>query len=453
MASEYKNELGKEELYTLKTLKSPDSGRIMAKWLIGMFFAFLLGLLLPWQQNIRGKGKVTAFTPALRAQTIESAIAGRIASWNISEGEFVNAGDTILTLSEIKDKYFDPNFLMRLQEQITAKENSIKSKQTKAEALKRQVVALNDGLIAKLAQAKNKLIQAQYKLTSDSVDYQAEKIRFVNFENQFSRNKTLYEAGNIALTKFQDFESKYQESKMKVVSAENKYLESKTELINSRVNINGTQAEYQDKISKAESDLNATLSDLYDAEAGISKLRNENTNMQIRNQQYQILAPQDGYIVKAIKAGIGETIKQGEAVASIMPLNQDMAVELYVQAMDLPLLSVGRKARIEFDGWPALQFSGWPSVSVGTFGGIVKVIDRTNSKGGQFRVLIVPNPNEEVWPDLIRQGSGVKGWVMLDNVSVGYEIWRQLNGFPPNLYEEPGSEEKVDTSYSEKDKS
>jgi adhesin transport system membrane fusion protein len=181
-------------------------------------------------------------------------------------------------------------------------------------------------------------------------------------------------------------------------------------------------------------------------------LRNENTNMQIRNQQYQILAPQDGYIVKAIKAGIGETIKQGEAVASIMPLNQDMAVELYVQAMDLPLLSVGRKARIEFDGWPALQFSGWPSVSVGTFGGIVKVIDRTNSKGGQFRVLIVPNPDEEVWPDLIRQGSGVKGWVMLDNVSVGYEIWRQLNGFPPNLYQESESEGDVSATNDKKEK-
>jgi hypothetical protein len=34
-------------------------------------------------------------------------------------------------------------------------------------------------------------------------------------------------------------------------------------------------------------------------------------------------------------------------------------------------------------------------------------------------------------------GSGTKGWVMLDNVAVWYEIWRQLNGFPASLYEAP----------------
>ena len=159
-----------------------------------------------------------------------------------------------------------------------------------------------------------------------------------------------------------------------------------------------------------------------------------------------MISPQSGYVVRALRAGIGETVKEGESIAQIMPENFEMAVEMYVEAMDVPLIGLERKVRIEFDGWPALQFSGWPNVSVGTFGGIVRVVDRVNSKGGKFRILVTPDPDEEPWPEQLRMGSGTKGWVMLNNVPVWYEIWRQLNGFPPSLYDAPedGSEKKLE---------
>lgn len=437
------------QLYTLKTLKTPSAGRILARILMSLFGVFLIILFVPWQQNIRGAGDLTAFAPQNRPQSVESAIAGRIASWNIREGQFVNKGDTILTLTEIKDKFFDPELLTRLQEQLTAKQEAIGSKKLKAEALRTQIKALKEGASIKNLQTTNKLTQAELKLVSDSIDYESEKVRFQNFKNQYERNKVLYEAGNIALTKFQDIESKFQESRMKVVSAENKFLQSKAELENARVDIAGVQAEYQDKISKSISDLNATLADLSDSEASYAKLRNENANMEIRNQQYQVVAPQSGYIVKAMQAGIGETIKEGEAVVTIMPEQADLAVQMYVKAMDVPLISKGRKVRIEFDGWPALQFSGWPSVSVGTFGGVVKVIDYVNTKPGEFRILVTPDPDDQPWPDRLRMGSGTKGWVMLDNVPVWYEIWRQLNGFPPSLYEAP-EPDNVETTEQKK---
>ena len=433
----FEEKINEDKYYVLRTLRTPGAGRILARLLLIVGFLFFLFLFLPWQQNVRGTGKVTAFTPQDRPQNIESAIAGRIAHWRIKEGEFVEKGDTILTLSEIKDKYFDPDLLLRLDEQIGAKRSSIESKRKKAEALQDQINALEEAVTVKLEQARNKLVQARLKLISDSVDYEAEVIRFSNFGNQYDRNKKLYEAGNIALTKFQDIESKLQESKMKKISAENKFLESKAELINTRIQITGVKAEYADKISKARSDLNATLSELFDAEGGLAKIKNEYANMEIRNQQYQVIAPQSGFMVKAIKAGLGETIKEGEAVATIMPATPEIAVEMYVKAMDVPLISKGRKVRILFDGWPALQFSGWPSASVGTFGGTVKVIDYINSTGGEFRMLVTPDPNDEPWPSQLRVGSGTKGWVMLENVPIWYEIWRQLNGFPPSLYEEP----------------
>lgn len=401
--------IAQDRLYSLRALKTPNTARTLARLLMLLGLIWFIILFLPWQQNIRGTGKVTAFNPANRPQTIESVIAGQIQQWSVREGDFVNKGDTILTLREVKEKYFDPKLLQRLREQITAKESSLVSKENKAKALQRQINALREGM-------KNKLDQSKAKLD-------AEKVRFDNAENQYQRNKKLFEAGNIPLTKFQDFEYKYQ-------GAQADYLNAKIEL-------DRVAAEYLDKISKAESDLSATQADLFDTDGAIAKLKNEYANMEIRNERYQILAPQSGYIVKALQAGIGETVKEGDPVCTIMPDSSDLAVELYVKAMDVPLVEKGRSVRIQFDGWPALQFSGWPSVSVGTFGGTVKVIDYVNSKPGEFRLLVQPDSSDEKWPKQLRVGSGIKAWVMLNDVPIWYELWRQLNGFPPSLYEEP----------------
>ncbi|MBT1705761.1 HlyD family secretion protein [Chryseosolibacter indicus] len=398
-----------ENLYSLRALKTPPAGILLAKWLMVIGLILVLFLLLPWQQNIRGTGRVTALSPAHRPQTVQAVIAGQIQQWHVREGEYVNTGDTIVTIREVKEKYFDPEFLTRLKEQLESKKSSLNSKSEKAQALKRQIAALRNGMSTKIEQATAKL--------------EAEKVKFENAKNQYERNKHLYDAGNIPLTKFQDIEYKYQGSM--------------ADFQNAQVEIGRLRAEYQEKISKSESDLNATEAEVFEAEVEISKLTNEYANMQIRAGQYQIIAPQDGYIVRAMKAGIGETIKEGDAVCTVMPEVNDLAVEMYVKAMDIPLISKGRKVRVEFDGWPALQFSGWPSVSVGSFGGIVEVIDYVSSEPGEFRILVTPDKSDEPWPQQLRVGSGTRGWVMLDNVPVWYEIWRQINGFPPSLYKAP----------------
>lgn len=421
------DKLPQDRLYSLRALQTPRAGKVLAKWLMFLSFVFLVVLFLPWQQNIRGRGIVTALDPSHRPQTIETAIPGRIQKWHIREGQYVNKGDTILSLSEIKEKYFDPQFLSRLTQQIEAKQNSYSSKKQKAQSLKNQIIAMK-------SQQQNKLEQAQAKLD-------AEKVKFQNAENQYQRNKQLYEAGNIPLTKYQDFEYKFQESK--------------ANFNNATLEVSRVGAEFTDKINKAESELNNTMAEFYDTQGALAKLRNEYTNMEIRNEQYQVIAPQAGIVVKALKAGIGETIKEGEAVCSIMPDASDLAVAMYVKAMDVPLISKGRKVRIQFDGWPALQFAGWPNVSVGTFGGQVEVIDFVNSKPGEFRILVIPDQQDETWPIQLRMGSGTKGWVMLNDVPIWFEIWRQLNGFPASIYQQPEDamkESKTEYSNPEEEK-
>ncbi len=438
-----KGKVALENLYSLRTLKTPPFAKYLARWIMGLMGLVFLGLFIPWQQNIHGYGKVTAFTPSNRPQRVETVIGGRIESWKVREGEYVIAGDTIATISEVKEKYFDPELLDRLMEQIAAKESSLDAKKAKAMALERQVVALKEGMKFKLRQTENKVLQMNFKVTSDSTDYLAEMVNFEIAEKQFDRQQKLYDQGLKSLTELEGRRLKFQEAQAKLISVENKYLGSKNERVNAIIELSTLEAEFLDKISKAESDLGATRADIFETTGEISKLRNEYANMRIRNDQYHILAPQDGYIVQAQLAGLGETIKEGEPIVTIMPESPDIAVEMYVKAMDVPLLSKGRKVRIEFDGWPALQFSGWPNVAVGTFGGVISVIDYVNSTGGMFRILVTPDPEEDPWPTQLRLGSGVKGWAMLDEVPVWYEIWRQLNGFPPSLQQEPQPETKV----------
>ncbi len=430
-------------LASMDVLQSPRAGRVLARWIGGIGIFLFLVLFLPWQQNINASGEVTALSPRNRPQTIQSAIPGRIDRWYVQEGDFVERGDTILNIDEIKDKYFDPELLTRLEEQVEAKRFSIDSKEQKVEALRRQISALRQGLRLKTKQTKNKVRQAELKLMSDSMDFVAEQKNFAIATNQLERQQILYDEGLKSLTELQEKDQKQQQTSAKLISSENKFMAAENELINAQIELNSVEADYLEKISKAESDLNMTLSELYEAEGSLSKLRNEYANMRIRNDQYYMIAPQDGYVVQALKTGIGETIKEGEGVVTVMPQNPDKAVELYVRPMDVPLLSEGRHVRIEFDGWPALQFSGWPSVAVGTFGGTIANIDRveTDKKLGKYRILVTPDLDlDGDWPEQLRLGSEAKGFIMLEEVPLWYELWRLYNGFPPSLDNEPTEE-------------
>ena len=196
----------------------------------------------------------------------------------------------------------------------------------------------------------------------------------------------------------------------------------------------GIEKEYADKLAKSESEQQSAVSSKLQSVAETSKLRNQLSNYNLRQSLYFITAPQSGYITKAIKKGIGETIKEGTDIATIMPADYDLAIEIYIKPQDLPLLSIGNVARLRLDGWPAIVISGWPESSTGIFAGQIVAIDQFISDNGYYRVLISPDPKEKPWPDKLRVGTGARAFILLRDVPIWYEIWRQLNGFPPDFY-------------------
>ena len=434
--------LNRQKFPTLHNVEARMTGRVWLRLLGAMFGLSLIIMFIPWTQNIRSPGMVTTLKPDQRPQTVHSIIAGRIEKWFVKEGDFVYKGDTILFISEIKDKFFDPNLLDRTKEQLVAKENSVMSYAEKVKALENQIAALEETLELKLQQARNKLQQARLKVISDSTDYSAAVINFEIAETQFKRMEKLFEQGLKSKTDLENRKLKMQQAQAKMIAAQNKLLTSQNEVINARVEITSINAQYQDDIAKAKSNKYTALSSQYDSEAMATKLQNEYMNYSVRSGLYYITAPQDGYVTRAIPSGIGETVKEGEIIVTVMPAEYDLAVEMYIDPLDLPLIVKGQHVRIQFDGWPAIVFSGWPNTSYGTYGGVVYAMDNFISPNGKYRLLVAPDPNDPPWPDALRVGAGTTNMVLLKDVPIWYELWRQINGFPPDYYAETGKGEE-----------
>ncbi|WP_299551641.1 biotin/lipoyl-binding protein [Seonamhaeicola sp.] len=418
-----------------KNIMNKSYYKYFNRFLLAAAVILLIVLFLPWTQNITGQGIVTTLKPNQRPQTIQSQIPGRIEEWFVQEGDFVKAGDTILRISEIKSDYFDDKLVERTNEQIQAKSSSVVAYSGKVEALKRQITALENERRLKLKQTENKLLQARLKVQSDSIDLEAAKTNLKIAETQFNREKTLQDEGLKAVKDVELKRIKLRETQAKFISQENKYLASQNEVINAEIELSRTKASYADKISKAQSDMYTAQSSQLDTKAQVTKLENTYANYKKRNSLLYVTAPQSGFINKALTGGIGVTFKEGQELVGVMPASYDLAVETFVRPIDLPLLHIGEKVRVQFDGWPAIVFSGWPNVSYGTYGAKVVAIERFISDNGKYRILLAPDETDHEWPEAIRVGSGAKTIALLEDVPIWFELWRQINSFPPNYYE------------------
>ena len=361
----------------------------------------LVVFFLPWTQNIQMKGKVTTLLPEQRPQNVNAVIGGRIEKWYVREGDLVQEGDTIVHISEVKAEYFDPNLVDRASNQILAKQESIESYQAKANALNRQIAALRQEWQLKKEQLKNKIQQTQLKRQTNEASVQQAQVDYDIAQFQWRRTDTLYQKGIKSLSDLEAKKLKVQETQAKLVSIQNKLQEADNDISIALLQYEAIDNEYNNKIAKAESNKFTTLSTLYEAEGSLNKLESQYANYSMRNQLYYIIAPQTGYITQTIKSGIGEVIKESETIVTIVPYERELAVEMYVKPMDLPLMLLGQEVRLIFDGWQAFIISGWSNVSFGTYSGEVVTIDNIPNDNNQYRILIRSNNADKPFPRIV----------------------------------------------------
>ena len=421
-------------------------------WFYGIILFLIVIMFLPWTQNIKAKGSITTLKQEQRPQEINSPIPGKIMKWWVKEGDYVRKGDTILQISEIKEDYLDPNLVGRTQQQVDAKQGMIDNYERKVATVDLQIDALMSSKKLKIEQLNNKLKQLDNKLAGEAAELNAAINEYKLAKDQFDRQEKMFNEGLVSQTQLQQRNIAFQNAVAKQIMVENKLAQTQQEVINVRIEQNSVEQDYTEKISKAEGDRFQSMSQIAGGEGDVAKLQNQVSNYKIRNGMYIILAPQDGQIVQAKKSGIGEIIKDGELITVIVPNRLDYAVEMYVRPVDLPLINIGQKVRFMFDGFPAIVFSGWPDNSYGTFGGKVVAYESSISSNGLFRVLVAEDKNDREWPKQLKIGSGSQGIALMKDVPIWYELWRNINGFPPDYYKLKEPTEKYKQKENDKKK-
>ena len=400
----------------------------------GLFFVVVFILFVPWTQNINTSGIVTTQFQEQRPQQINSIIPGKIIKWWVKEGDFVQKGDTIVELADTKDDYLDPRLIERTNDQLIAKKQKVDFYDSKITNIKGQIVAIEEGFKLKESAIRNKIQQLERKILIDSAELSAAKIDLEVGTNQYNRAGKMLNDGIISLVDYERRTQSFNKAKAGFQEKQQKFLNTKQDVLIARIELNTLKQDVNDKLFKLKGDIANSNTEKSTVIAEVAKNENELSNYRIRGGQKWLVAPQTGQIIKAKKAGINEIVKEGEMIVEIVPNSFKYAVELFIKPMDLALINKGQDVRLQFDGYPAIVFSGWPNSSYGTFAGKISAIETNRNENGQFRVLIIPDMTEKNWPSNLKIGTGAQGFALLNDVPIWYELWRQLNGFPPDFY-------------------
>ena len=407
--------------------------RLARLLVIGLFVSTLAMALLPWQQSSKGTGQVVAYAPQERQQTIEARVKGvvvRIAE-GLVEGSEVKKGDFILEIQPVA-----ASRKAQLKAQLRDLQGQLDSANAKTAAYEQQENGFTEAAEYTVKAAKEMVKSAQDKLDSKTKLVPAYTAKELQARLNHDRQKSLFEAGAKPEKEVEKLKKEWD-----VAQAELQSIYEDVESLKKELSAKKNELEEKRRLAQTKIDYAVALKQ--GATSSAWKIQKEKRDIELKLEELEfgltINAPRDGTIFRMPVYEQGQTVKEGEPILTIIPEATQNAVELWVPGNDMPLVQVGQETRLQFEGWPAVQFPGWPSVAVGTFSGRVANVDATDNGKGQFRVLILPKENDEYqWPSdrYLRQGVRVNGWVMLRQVSLGYEFWRQLNGFPVIISDE-----------------
>ena len=422
---------GQPAFNALDLVRGPSALRVLARFLGGIFLALLLALVVvPWQQNIPGTGRVAALAPNDRIQTIAAPVDGRVRHTWVVEGSRVEAGDRLM---EIVDN--DPSIMERLAAQKSALEGQLASAKERVVVYGNQIDALARARELSIEAAKSEVSIATAEVRRAEHGLTGARAKAQQAELNYARQQELVSDGLVSEYDFEVARREHEEAQALLRQAQ-ETLEA------SRNDERARRAELGRIDTRATAEIEAARAERESALVARDALNERVASLDTRIAQQStqlITAPRAGTVFRVFAAPGAELVKSGDPLVLLIPDTESRAVELWVDGNHVPLIEEGRPVRLQFEGWPAVQFAGWPSVAVGTFGGQVALIDPSDDGAGRFRLLVVPDEEDTPWPaaEFLRQGVRAKGFVLLDEVSIGYEFWRQANGFPPTVAFKP----------------
>lgn len=422
-----KTELEALGLTAFQLVQPPRALRKLAKALVVVFAVLPPAIVaLPWVQNVQAQGRVIALDPLDRAVTIPAPVTGPLVRLDVQEGMYVKKGDV---LAEMSDQ--DPQYAQRLQQQVEFARNKLDAAQRMVEVYEGQIGLLEQARAQAIASANLAVASAVQAVEINERELESFSADQTQKQADFERKMKLAQSGVVSELDFQKAEAEFIAANNKVGAASAKVEQSRNDLQSKSADVERIKAQQQATIESARTNGEDARSKVAAAE----KELNDALIKFDRQKTQTVVAPRDGYVLRVHAANSADFLTQGDALIELIPDTERLVVELWVRGNDAPLVQKDRPVRLQFEGWPAVQFAGWPSVAVGTFGGRVLFVDAQGGTDGRFRVLVEPDAADEAWPErrYLRQGVRANGWLLLDTVPLGKEIWRQLNAFPPTV--------------------
>lgn len=432
------SELASERISALRLVQSSRTAWRLANGLIiALGLSIIAMLFAPWQQSAKGTGKVVAYVPQDRQQSVTSPVKGVVAQIGegLVEGAKVKRGDFIVEIEPAA-----ANLVEQLKSSLNDLDAKLATAHVKSEVYGQNVIDFNAAKTAAVNAADELVAAAKAKWDAKQRLVAAYEAKVLQARLNFERQQGLFEKGAQSEKEVEKLRKDLDVAQAELESVE-------LEVISSQGEWEAKQHERTQKMREAQTKVDYARAMQQDALGLAATTQKEKREIEIKLAELDrlnVYAPRDGTLFRLNTFERGQMLKEGDELFTIVPDTTERAVELWVSGNDTPLLQPGDHVRLQFEGWPAVQFAGWPSVAVGTFGGEVSMIDSTDDGTGRFRVLVQPTAETE-WPSdrYLRQGVRSNGWVMLKQVSLGYEIWRQLNGFPPSVAkDEPGGSKK-----------
>ncbi len=415
------------EPYALQLASSPNALRLLVRMIFLLVALTIVSLVIvPWQQNVAASGRVSALDPFDRIQSIAAPVAGRVEKAWVAEGSRVEEGDRLLEIVDL-----DPAMIERLQQQRDALEAKLEAARERVLVYQKQVEALSSARDLGVQSTESLAEVAEADVLSARHGVEAAEASVDQARLNFERQRQLVEEGLASDLDFEVADRVFKQSQAEVEQRRQALRASINEVSARKAEIGKLETESQARIESARAEQQSAQSEVAAEQQQLATL-----DVRIAQQNTQlVLAPRSGTIFRLYASPGAEVVKAGDPIIALMPDAKSQAVELWVDGNDVPLVSEGRPVRLQFEGWPGVQFGGWPSVAVGTFGGRVAVVDYSGDEQGRFRILVVPDEEDDPWPspEFLRQGARVNGFVLLDQVRLGYELWRQANGFPPTV--------------------
>jgi len=311
----------------------------------------------------RGDGRVVA---SAETQLIQPSEPGVVAKIQVTEGQIVEAGAPLVTLDDTQIE----GELGRAQRRVQAL--SIKIARLKAEIAGTDFIP-DPVLVAStpdLAAAEQDLFKARLNSTGDELavlEQQATQrghgIREAQTRVQTAERTLSLVREEVALIRpLVEENVEPRTSLISLLGREAEAVGRRSEAAATLARARGAKLEVEDKITSLRSKVRTSaLEDFAAAQGDLAEVRSLIPGLEMRLSRSTLTAPVRGVVNRVLVSTMGSLARAGETVVEIVPIEDELRVEAYLDPADVAFVHTGQDVRVSITAYDSSRYGTIPA--------------------------------------------------------------------------------------------